>query len=374
MKYIILYYPYEYVLREDVGSGVRPANILKAFQDHCDKENKELIFIYGSQKERKKELSKLKKIPSSNILYTYIEFPNIPLLLSDDNHIPTNVLVDYKFFNFLNNKKIPVGGFYRDIYWDFNEVFPMRGLKAFILRKLHRINLMFIKKHMDYVFLPSDLMNKYVKIDTDKHVALPSGGIANIKYEIKSKENSKLLKGIYVGTLHENANIKNMLKAYSQINKDSIRVELIFICREREYEENKEMFEDVNKEKWFQMYHLSGNELAAKYLAADFAMLPYERNQYNDFSMPVKVFEYLSFGLPILTTNNIEVTNFVEENNCGISTGDKDYEIIEGIKKIIFEIEKEILNKTDIYEMFIQNHTWDKRIEKIEETLLKHKR
>ena len=50
--------------------------------------------------------------------------------------------------------------------------------------------------------------------------------------------------------------------------------------------------------------------------------------------MPVKLFEYMSFGLPVVTTDCVETANFVNRNNVGLVSKDNPQDYAKAIASL----------------------------------------
>lgn len=367
-EYIIVYYPFPFNVKLNVGSGVRMTSILQEFINYGRDHKINILFISGNQEERLKLFKELKKIDPYKILYCYIELPNIPLLLSNKNHIPTVPLIDVTFFKYLKKNNIPFGGFLRDIYWMFDDMYPLKGIIKHVMITLNKYYLFLYKKYFNVLFLPSIKMNDYVLAPPERVYPLPSGGRRMVTNQVLKK--SEGWKSIYVGSLHKTAGIKELLKAFENYNSRSQEtIELIFVCRENEFIENELLFQPYKMYSWLKIMHLDSENLSSYYQSVDFAILPYSKNIYNDFAMPVKVIEYISYGLPILSTDLSAVSTFIQENECGYIVEDNYISISKGLVEIKDQISKGILKKTTILERFNQNHTWRYRVLEIDKKL-----
>src|SRR5579875_2498271 len=127
-NYIVIYFPFSVRDNLNVGSSIRIEKMRTYFREFCNLRSIELLEISGEQRERRKKIKIIKSIKPKNILYCYSEFQNIPLVLSNKNHIPTDLFVDLDFFSYLKRNNIPVGAFYRDIYWKFDDMYPLKGI------------------------------------------------------------------------------------------------------------------------------------------------------------------------------------------------------------------------------------------------------
>ena len=120
--------------------------------------------------------------------------------------------------------------------------------------------------------------------------------------------------------------------------------------------------------KWLKIIHASGNELVSIYEKADIALFPRQSDKYIDIAMPVKLFEYLSFGKPVIATKRIEPMKFILENHCGLVCDDDYKSIAETIECFYGNEELQIkLNKA--VKKTANNNKWFNRAKKVMEDL-----
>ncbi|MGG3912718.1 glycosyltransferase family 4 protein [Rossellomorea vietnamensis] len=368
MKSVLLYYPFKMVANANSGSKLRPIEMHKAFL-HWGKMNQiDIHLIMGNSEERERHFDTLKKEGKlESLLFCYMENQTIPLWLTDPNHIPKKPFIDRKVLSYLKNHNIPTGVFYRDVYWKFDDLYPLKGIKKSMMQSIYRMEENFYEKYCEVIFLPSDSMGKYVNIKREK-VALPPGGK---KKEINRGPISIPLKGLYVGGINNRAyGLPLLLKSLRKFNEKEERLQLTVVCREDELEKvSPDILKDI-EDLNVRILHVSGSELDEVYKDSDIAFIPREKTTYNDFSVPVKLVEYLSSGLPVVATNCDAQQDFIESGPYGV-VGEPNVErFIEAIEKIT---ENLAFYNEKIEESFLSNHSWDARVEKIQKTLLKEK-
>ena len=62
--------------------------------------------------------------------------------------------------------------------------------------------------------------------------------------------------------------------------------------------------------------------------------IPRPRNRYNDLALPIKLFDYLSYGRPLLVTDCVEQASLVSGADAGIVTRDDPSAIADGIVRL----------------------------------------
>jgi glycosyltransferase involved in cell wall biosynthesis len=369
MKSVLLYYPFKMVANANSGSKLRPIEMHKAFLDWGRKNHIDIILITGDSAEREQQFNTLKEEGKlDNLLFCYMENQTIPLWLTDPKHIPMKPFIDRKILSYLKGRNIPTGVFYRDVYWKFDDLYPLKGMKKTIMQSIYRVEERFYEKYCNVIFLPSDSMGKYVNINRDK-VALPPGG--KKKEMRKNDVISFPLKGLYVGGINNRAyGLPLLLQSLRKFNEEKVRLQLTVVCRKDELEKvSSDILQDI-KDLHVTVLHVSGSELDEVYKETDIAFIPREKTTYNDFSVPVKLVEYLSNGLPVVATNCDAQQDFIESGPYGVVGEAEVDRFIEAIEKIT---ENLAFYNEKIEESFLNNHSWDARVEKIQKTLLKEK-
>lgn len=366
MESVLLYYPFQMAENANSGSKLRPIEIHRAFLEWGKKENIEILLLSGNSNERAKLYTKWKAEGKlDNLLFCYMENQTIPLWLTDEGHIPKNPFIDYKVMSFLKKKGIPVGVFYRDVYWKFPDLYPLKGLKRMIMQTIYKLEEKFYQRYCDVVFLPSNAMGSYVSINKSK-VSLPPGGK---RREIRKLKHESPSQAIYVGGINnEDYGLFLLLDALKIANRKERICQLTVVCREQEFQSLDLKRKDLFKDSSITICHVSGNELDELYKRMDFAFIPRYKSVYNDFSVPVKLVEYLSNELPVIATNCDAQKEIIESGKYGLICMDNPESMAIAIQEMNGLSEKFTEN---IQKTFINEHSWEARVKKVKQVLLK---
>jgi glycosyltransferase involved in cell wall biosynthesis len=85
---------------------------------------------------------------------------------------------------------------------------------------------------------------------------------------------------------------------------------------------------------WLHVHRAEGAAIHALLPDVAATAIPRPRNRYNDFALPIKLFEYLSYGRPLLVTDCIEQARVVNDAGAGLVTGDDPAAIAAGIGRV----------------------------------------
>ncbi|SEN38329.1 glycosyltransferase [Lihuaxuella thermophila] len=366
MRSVLVYYPFTLATKADSGSKLRPIEMLKAFEAWGNAENVKVIAIHGNSRERKEQFHKLRKNGElDQLLFCYVENQTIPVWLTDPGHIPKAPFIDWTVFRFLKKKGVPIGVFYRDVYWKFDELYPLKGWKKKLMRMVYRIEEKFFQTYAKAIFLPSLAMGEYVGIDRMK-AALPPGGKS--LSEPKPAVSKRNYEGLYVGGIaHRDYGLSLMLDALEIVKSRDIPFSLTIVCREGEYQALPENEKVRISECNVQVKHVSGPELDALYREMDFALIPRFPSKYNHFSVPVKLVEYLSNRLPVIATNCTAQQSLIESGPYGTICEATPESMAQAIEKMI---ENQAVYAAQIERDFLRHHSWLARVRTVKSTLI----
>jgi glycosyltransferase involved in cell wall biosynthesis len=226
-----------------------------------------------------------------------------------------NPFLDFDFFRFCNKHNVPVGLFYRDIYWLFDEYYKnVSFLKGSAARLFYYYDLFFYKRLLTKLYLPSLEMGNYIPIvNRSIFSALPPGHSSTYtkNYIIKKVDQAKTLNLLYVGGLSNNYRMHVLFK----VLKKFPNIEFTLCTREQEWLDLKEEYPSLSPN--IKVVHKSGEDVGVLLLESDIVSLFVEPGEYWSFAAPFKLYEYLGYNKPIIATIGTMSGEFVNENSIG---------------------------------------------------------
>ncbi|EEX95060.1 hypothetical protein VIOR3934_06449 [Vibrio orientalis CIP 102891 = ATCC 33934] len=362
-KKIIFHHPLPLNFDAPSGSGIRPVKMYKAFVSLGY--DVDLVVGYSKERQESIKIVKAKVEAGEKYQFCYSEASTMPLALTDKDHIPRRPLMDARFFHYLKKKRIRVGVFYRDIYWRFEETVPSspkNAIKKLLANLFYRVELFIYNLFIDKLFVPSLAMAKYLPLIQEEKFhelnpgSTPKANGANIP--------GSRLELLYVGGTVGFYNINLLVEVISKHFNDTIN---LTICT-RPADASVLLQKVGSLPHNVKVVSRSGEELETLYQKADCACLYMQPTEYRAFAVPIKLFEYVSFGKPVIASANTWVGDFVREQKLGWTIEYKETELhcfldeLVAQKSSIPELSERIGKKASQY-------TWYKRCREVE-TLL----
>jgi glycosyltransferase involved in cell wall biosynthesis len=362
MKKIIFHYPGPFYESLNTGEKKRPKKICEAFSQL----GYEVVRMIGSRSERKKVFDKIKD-SISDFSFIYSENSTLPLgLCGDNNHLPTCNSVDYQLFKVAHKNGIPIGVFYRDFYWQYPPFKKEIGyLKYFVSLPYYQKEVSIYKKYADCIFVPSAESIDWlpIKRNEKKLQPLPPGEELHDLRNISEKDKINL---IYVGSIMPPK--YNMSQLFNDIGKYSkTQLTLTLVTREDDWKKYSTFYSIPDNVSYRQA---QGDELKELYLEADIALYYLDPDPYTKIRLPIKLFEAIGFGLPLICYGDTAVSRFVIDNQIGWTSGGKENS---NIFEELINNPSSLIEKKENVRKIRDQHTWRNRAEQVRDTLLKIK-
>ena len=360
IRNIIFHHPRPLFPNSLSASGIRPIRMLEAFRSlgyHVD-------VVAGYSRERKLAVKTISENVRKGMVYDFVysESSTMPTLLTDTHHLPIAPFLDFSFFAFCKRHNIPIGLFYRDIYWMFEEYGAGSARwKTACAKFFYRYDLHQYEKYLDKLYLPSMQMATYISVvDQRKARALPPGhDMTELQSSLPAAKSLSLL---YVGGLGLHYQMHELFAAAEGL--DNI---LITICtRSEEWERVRASYGNLPGN--VVVVHASGYELLQLYQKADIALLFVKPQEYRAFASPLKLYEYIGHGKPIVASEGTLAGKFVAEHGIGWSIPYS----IDSFKSLIASIftDRDLLNqKRQAIEHLFHSHTWQARAKQVADDL-----
>lgn len=353
---LVFHSPWPVGDKVDRGSKLRPLKMKNAFE----RLGLDVLVVDGFSHDRKKKWAEVEAhLPE--IMGLYSELRTIPIALSDRDHIPRYPLMDIAHFRSLHKQGIPTSAFYRDIFWRFSFYSEMlTWYKRWPTKLFYYFEIKALINCLSHIFLPSLRMADYFPSSLDpEHVsALPPGSHIQESF---SKKPGKPLQLLYVGgVLPPVYDLTPMLDSVSMVTN----VNLTLCCRKDEWEQAQTFYPRLKN---ISIVHHSGDAVSDLFLKSDIFLMYWNMNSYLEFAMPVKLFQSLGLGVPIITNAHCEMGNFVRDQNIGWNVGSK-----EELARLLSELAdhpsrvEQIRNNARTQRW---NHTWESRAQQVIDTL-----
>lgn len=333
------------------GSSVRPKKMYNAFKQ-MGLDIKLLECQQNRYRERNKRVKEcIEWLKTNTPDFCYIESPSGPIFNS----------IDRKLIKEIDKKGIPISYFYRDAFWLFPYMMSDMGfIKRHVITVMNKIDLKLLTRCCDTVYFPSQsVIDIFDFVNFDRTDILPPGTEErDIDFSYQNLNNTV----IYVGAVSEVNGTFDLIRAMYKLNKEGKALNLILVCRENEWKKLNIKEDDIPN--WLIIKHASEDELKKIYSLADLAIFPRKADEYLDIAVPVKLFEYISYGKPVVSTKRKEVKKFIDKEQFGILCDDGCDGICEAIS-LFYENEdlrkRLYLNTKNASE----NNLWIRRAEKV---------
>lgn len=248
---------------------------------------------------------------------------------------------------------LPVIVFIPDAYQSFPDLYPRKGWRVKLLDAGWRLSISAYQKLATLLLFPSwDLAHCFRNkpaIDV-----LPPGGLAGRPYNPPSWSPPTV---IYVGATSHRDGSDLLLESMSLVVKDMPQARCTFISS------NTTFLDTVpwKNAPWLTIEKRTFNEIPEAMAQSTLAIIPRLQNRYHDLAMPVKLFDYLSYGRPVVTTDCREMAAFVQQNNLGIVVQDSPESMAEGIIRLLTrpDLAEEMSKRA--YQLVQEVHSWENR-------------
>lgn len=356
---LIFHIPLKIDRNDPSASQIRPQKLMAAFTEL----GWEMDVVEGCGSERKRQIAAIKRKIRQGVHYDfcYSESSTMPTLLTEPHHLPTYPCLDFGFLAFCKHHGIPLGLFYRDIYWQYAN--KNIDFKQWVARFFYRYDLGQYRRLLDVLFLPTLRMYEYVPCKFDCGVQELPSGCEIVPCDATPAVDGRL-RVLYVGGIGGDYNILPLVKAASSLEGVSLTV----CCRTYDWEVVKEDYMPYVGGN-VKVVHLKGKDVENLYRNTDLFAMPH-CTEYVRFAAPYKLFEAVGHHTPLLAAADTWSGDFVERNGIGL-TSLNDVDALRATLLSIKEHPETMAAYKNNIPAVAENNTWSARCRQIASALLK---
>lgn len=232
---------------------------------------------------------------------------------------------DYPFLGLARALGIPVITYIRDAYQLFPEYYPMSSWRRRLAARLFVPAMRALGSVSSCLAFPTrGLAAAVLGSPADDVLLLPPGSPPPVAVP-RLPDARRLL---FVGNGRVEAQgAPALIAAVERARADGADVELSVVSRPGEEPPGPHPG-------WLRVTHAEGRGIAALLPETIATVIPRPRGAYNDLALPVKLYDYLSYGRPLLVTPRLEQAAVVRRADAGIVTEDGVAGLGEGILRL----------------------------------------
>ena len=344
------------------ASGIRPVQMKRSFEEL----GYEVWEVTGYTRERAERAADVRYAMrcGTRFDFCYSESSTMPMTMTNPTHLPSRPFLDLGFFRSLRKNGIPVGQFLRDIYWVFPEYREsLSFLKVQAALAAYEWDLRTLRRHVDRVFLPSLKVGEYINLGNVPVSALEPGH-GHVE-PLPGPDTGLSL--FYVGGIGFDYKLHELFAAVKQAWEKNLDVLLIVCLRPEDWDAVKHEYEQ-----WacpaIEVVHGHGNVLQEYFERTNIATIVVDLDEYWKLGVPVKLYDYIGAGKPVMVTKGSLAGDMVERMEVGWTVDNSSEAVIELLERLandpqeIQRVRDRVLAQRDAY-------TWRERARQAAEEL-----
>jgi Glycosyl transferases group 1 len=270
---------------------------------------------------------------------------------------------DIAFLGLARALGVPVITYVRDAYQLFDDYGTGTGLRGRVGRALFRPAIRALRSVSTRLAFPTNGLARAVLGDrASDGLLLPPGAPA--PFDVPMAPDAGRL--LFVGDARLPAHgADRLIRAVGLARGMGAAVELTVVCRPGTEPPGP-------WPAWLRIERASGDGVAALLPDVVATVIPRPRNPYNDLALPIKLFDYLAYGRPLLVTDCVEQAAIVREADCGVVTGDSPDDLATGIGGLLTADEATRTRWSANARRAAERHSWGSRAARIVDLLTAH--
>jgi len=350
---MVYHVPYRLNHEGASASAIRPVKMRQAFADL----GYEVIEISGVSRERKAAIAKLKQRIDQGleVQFIYSESSTQPNAFTDP-YFSLYGYFDTAFLAWCRRRGIPVGLFYRDIYWLYPRYW--RGIarwRRMLITHFYKADLRGYRRGVDRLFVPTSNMIELVPdVPRERMSALPPAGDPESGSEVVTD-----LALFYVGGLGPFYQLHACVAGVAQVPQARLTV-----CVAAQQWQNLSAQYPESAASNVNIVHETGESMRALMRASAIGVLFVEPVDQWAIAAPMKMFEYLALGKPIVAVKGTASGDFVESNGIGWAI-EYSPESLASLLEHLAQHPEEIATRARQAQAVRGQHSWRARAEQV---------
>jgi len=233
--------------------------------------------------------------------------------------------IDLLFLACARARRKPVGVYFRDAYQLYRREYPLSRRRQRLLDWLWRISTPMLKRVASRRFAPSPGLADALGLASP--VLLPPGVDPDLPF--LGAGSAPVV--AYVGSLGPGDGVRLLLEAMAGVREQVADAALRVVAPD------DPRATVGNLPAWVEWVRAGRDELPAALRGTRVCVIPRLITDYTNLAVPLKLFDYLGFGVPIVATRTTEVARILGPTDAGILVADEPAALAEAISRVLVD-------------------------------------
>jgi glycosyltransferase involved in cell wall biosynthesis len=249
--------------------------------------------------------------------------------------------------------KVPVIVYIPDAYQLFPTLYPRKGLKVHLLDTGWRLSIAAYQRLANLILYPSTGLAHCFQNKPPFDI-LPPAGLINRIYNPLPWYPPIVT---YIGAVTHDSGVDLLLDAMTQV------IDQFPMAQCRIVSSNVDFLAQHRQRHapWLTIERRGFDDLPEFMTQVTMAVIPRRKNRYHDLAVPIKLFDYLSFGKPLVVTDCQETAQLVSSTHTGIVVQDSADGLATGILQLLQNRQLTEQHSLNAYESVQTTHAWEHR-------------
>jgi glycosyltransferase involved in cell wall biosynthesis len=256
-------------------------------------------------------------------------------------------VADWRFLRAVRTARLPLGVYVRDYYQRFPDLYPPRSAKERLMAVGYAATLAAYRRLATVLFVPTEGLGRLVAPGSAR--LLPPAGSVLTPPPLTRRPDQLL----YVGANGPHDGVELAVAAAERLRAEWPTLRLVLVLRRREAPPDLPDF--------CRLIEASGATLEPWLWSSTLGLIPRRDTAYNRIALPVKLFDYLAHGLPVVTTEPGETARWVVTLGVGLAASDTPVAFAQAVARLLRDPALAARMSERALGAVAQEHNWDRR-------------
>lgn len=259
---------------------------------------------------------------------------------------------DHTLLVAIRRRGLPLGIYIRDAYQRFPELYPPANPKEWAMARAYALTTWRYRRLATVLFFPTDGLADLFPhpqrqlLPPAGTVAAPPAGVVRHPHRV-----------VYVGANGPYDGVDTAALAMTVVSRRHSDAELVLITRPSEVPRDMPPV--------CRVVTAAGEALHPWLWSSSLALVPRRDTAYTRLALPIKLFDYLSHGLPVIATGPSETSKLVVSAGVGIPVPPDPGRLAEAILSLWARPERLAAMGAAALNLVAQQHNWDARAQQV---------